>query len=615
MLRTLRMSRNEVALLLILATIVLLAGLGILGQGITRLACKEPASGGVVPPLAPLVFASTSDAARAFGTTSAGCTAPAGTVWAAYAATVLLVVGAAIWAAVAWSRYIASPRYLRSSILRRKEIAGAHEIKRTVGDKTTAARGEQVRPQLWARTKNRVTGPVVKAADVAWNLGTSCAVPVWMCLEDQVLLLGPPRSGKGFAIITSAIMEAPGAVVTTSTRVDNMEATIAGRATRGPVYVFDPERISGRASTLRWSFVAACTDGDAAKRRAWTLVAATGMTGGKNQEWAGKAAAILQCLLHAAAVGQVPLGELHLWTKSPVDAKRALPWLTDHSNLGWGTELSVYLDDDPESRNKVWFGVQLALAALDVPVTRAMFDPPSGTDVFDPATFLTDNGTLYLLAQERPAGQSAGGIGVFLSMLMDDIYDTAHRLSQRAPRGRLDAPMSFVLDELANIDPWEKLPSVMAAGSGEGVNVLAVLQSRSQARAAWGDDQEKTIWESATSKLILGSGSDSTDLRNLSDLLGVREEITHSDSWGQARDTSTSEQVREKPVLSVDELRRLPELTVLLVTRRARPMLVDLIPWPERPWAKHVHRSKAWHQDNPSGTSTHLRPAYTGGNQ
>ena len=67
---------------------------------------------------------------------------------------------------------------------------------------------------------------------------------MWASVEDSILLLGPPRSGKGLHVVINAILDAPGAVITTATRPDNIAATITARSRRGPVAVFDPQRLA-----------------------------------------------------------------------------------------------------------------------------------------------------------------------------------------------------------------------------------------------------------------------------------------------------------------------------------------------------------------------------------
>ncbi|WP_309124583.1 hypothetical protein [Arthrobacter sp.] len=54
-----------------------------------------------------------------------------------------------------------------------------------------------------------------------------------------MVIQGAPRSGKGLYVVINAILDAPGAAVTTSTRADNLVVTMKARASGGrPVTVF-----------------------------------------------------------------------------------------------------------------------------------------------------------------------------------------------------------------------------------------------------------------------------------------------------------------------------------------------------------------------------------------
>ena len=78
---------------------------------------------------------------------------------------------------------------------------------------------------------HRSTSPT--ASDVGYLLGRSRGHGVWASVEDSILVLGPPRSGKGLHVVINAILDAPGAVITTATRPDNIAATLTARqATR-----------------------------------------------------------------------------------------------------------------------------------------------------------------------------------------------------------------------------------------------------------------------------------------------------------------------------------------------------------------------------------------------
>ena len=53
------------------------------------------------------------------------------------------------------------------------------------------------------------------------------------------------------------------------------------------------------------------------------------------------------------------------------------------------------------------------------------------------------------------------------------------------PDGRLDPPMTLVLDDVAAVAPLPQLPELLSTGADRGLPTLALLRSREQARARW----------------------------------------------------------------------------------------------------------------------------------
>lgn len=158
------------------------------------------------------------------------------------AALLLLMLGSAIgWAWARWRRHShnvdTDPRRLAGT-------ASSHEVVTSASAKALLRRAVTLLPSL----------EQPKPADVGYLLGRSHGKQVWASVEDSILLIGPPRSGKGLHIVIPAILDAPGAVVTTSTRPDNLTATMRARERVGPVAVFDPQHLAeGVSSGLRWS--------------------------------------------------------------------------------------------------------------------------------------------------------------------------------------------------------------------------------------------------------------------------------------------------------------------------------------------------------------------------
>ena len=174
-------------------------------------------------------------------------------------APVLLVVGAlAVGVLVAWRRWKQSGGWLRQDILNRDGVARRAEVLHDFGARAVRKRGKFTRPG--------VVNPSVQ--DLSWTLGRSRGVTVHVSTEESLVIQGAPRSGKGLYVVINAILDAPGAVVTTSTRADNLVVTLKARASGGrPVTVFDPQGMSGIPSSLRWSPVRGCEDPDMATRR------------------------------------------------------------------------------------------------------------------------------------------------------------------------------------------------------------------------------------------------------------------------------------------------------------------------------------------------------------
>ena len=145
--------------------------------------------------------------------------------------------------------------------------------------------------------------------------------------------------------------------------------------------------------------------------------------------------------------------------------------------MGWDDSLAAMIDADPKTRDSIWQGVSLALSALADPrVLDAV--SPGPDEQFYPETFLTEQGTLYLLATGAGAGASASLVAAFV----EDLIETARRLAARSPGARLDPPLLLALDEIGNLAPLPSLPTLMAEGGGTGITTMPVLQSLAQAR-------------------------------------------------------------------------------------------------------------------------------------
>lgn len=191
---------------------------------------------------------------------------------------------------------------------------------------------------------------------------------------------------------------------------------------------------------------------------------------GTSGKWKTRTA--LQALLHAAALDQRAPAEFR-WTLDPAAASGCSrdPHRTPESRdrVG-GFVAGDGSDSEPRTRDSIWQGVSLSLAALADPrVLDAV--SPGPEERFDPEEFLRKRGTVYLLA----TGAGANNSSALVSAFVEDLVEAARRLAARSPAARLDPPLLLALDEIGNLALLPSLPTLMAEGGGTGITTMPVL--------------------------------------------------------------------------------------------------------------------------------------------
>ena len=502
---------------------------------------------------------------------------PFGPVWvfwslaALYAALAAVVVAQAVrlWRRLdTWGR----PQ-VRGGIEDAVGVADRRTVKESMSGRAMTGRAAQLRPSAAG------SGARLGATDVAFQVGRARGVEVFVSVEDSVVVLGPPRSGKGLHLVIPAILDAPGAVVTTSTRPDNLAVTFNARQRVGPVAVFDPQRLAGGVpSAVRWSPLRGCEDMAIAMARARTLVTSTQDVKGGGY-WGERARQVLQALLHAAALGGVSTSTLYRWTVSEALARAEALAILEQSPraaAGAAESLGQTLDLHEETRGSIWSIVAGSLAPLGDPGVMAALSPSAG-EAFDPQAFLAERSTLFLLG----TGSGASSTERIVSALVEDVTMTAQRVAAASRGQRLDPPLSLVLDEAANY-PLPSLPELMSAGGGSGIWTMAVLQSLAQARDRWGEAKTQEIWDSAIAKIVLGGQGNAKDLREMSDLIGVFEDVVFTEQHSSGSSWSTSATTREVAILTPGQIRQMRFGTGLLLPRAVAPVALELRRWTQR---------------------------------
>ena len=505
---------------------------------------------------------------------------PVGPAWLYWTMTSMVVTGGIVGAVFAVQFVKHEGRRKADDPTQLLGLADRHDVIAAAGAKHLLARGPVLRPSTVKPVPN----------DLGFFLGTSRRSDCYASVEDSMVILGPPRSGKGYNLVIPFILDAPGAVVTTSTRPDNLAATMTARARRGPVAVFDPQGLArGVTGALRWSPIRGCESPQTAMLRANALCAGAGAGITDGGFWIQQTNTVVRCLLQAAALDGRTAVDLYRWSLSAPAASQAVSVLAESPGAAplWSQALDAVITADQRQRDSVWSIVSTVFGPLADPRVVTQLTPASGEE-FHPAQFLRDCGTLYLLGTAAGASATAN----FVSALIEDVVETARQVAGASVGARMDPPLALILDEAANY-PLPSLGALMSEGGGTGIATVAVLQSLAQARARWGHDSAQAIWDSAIAKVILGGSSNASDLRDIAQLIGERDvqEVSISHQSGGGR--NISESTRQRGILDPSMIRSIKVGHGLLMLRAAAPIMLTLKPWTARADAAELRRDRA----------------------
>jgi type IV secretory pathway TraG/TraD family ATPase VirD4 len=334
-------------------------------------------------------------------------------------------------------------------------------------------------------------------------------LPSFAGAESSLLVIGPPRCGKTSSIVIPCVLDAPAAVVSTSTKTDVLAATLLRRWTLGNCYVFDPSgaiTIPEGAVRLRWSPVTGCERFEQAVATAHSLASAgrPGSALTESAHWTERAEALLAPLLFAAANKGRDMATVCRWVLSR-DLREPQAVLESSGHQMAEAILAGVAATDERERSGIFSTAAGLLSAYRSEQALAAAAEPN----FDPVRFARSTDTVYVCAPAHIQDQMAPLVVALLDQIRTAVF----------ARPRNAAPVVFALDEVAGIAPLPGLPALAAEGGGQGLITLACLQDLSQARIRWGEAAEG-FFTLFNTKLVFPGVGDHRTLQLVSSLAG-----------------------------------------------------------------------------------------------
>ncbi|MFJ7252254.1 type VI secretion protein [Streptomyces sp. NPDC098085] len=312
------------------------------------------------------------------------------------------------------------------------------------------------------------------------------ALPTLPAPRTPLVVYGPAATRR--PTVLQAIQEADGPALVLTSDPTVWAETKDARAKLGPVLVYDPGHFCDTPARLHWSPTTGCEEPDTAAARSTALLAPVRPQARIDATTADTAETLLKCWLHAAAIDGRPFRQVHRWAlggsaHEPVRLLRTHP----KAASGFAGLLESALTAHPERREVAQELTVRAFAALSsVHIREAC--TPNRADSLALESFVREGGTLYVVGEPIEDPRSGPGAMPLLTALASHVVEHGRRLAARSTAGRLDPPMTLVLDDVAAVAPLPRLPELLSTGHAQGLPTLALLRSREQARARWSQE-------------------------------------------------------------------------------------------------------------------------------
>lgn len=304
----------------------------------------------------------------------------------------------------------------------------------------------------------------------------------------QERLVVAPRENRR-ATATQAVRDAEGPALVITSNPAVWSDTKDARSKLGPVLLYDPAHLCDTPARLHWSPTAGCEDKQTATARSAALLTAIRPTAKLDQALAATAETLLRCYLHAAAVDGRTTRHVHRWAQGTQvqDAVRILR-TNPKAAPGCAGELEAALTAHPERRDMAQELTGRALSSLFTVNIRESCTP-NRTDALALDSFVHEGGTLYVVGESIEDPRTNPGAMPLLTALVASVVERGRHMAERSSSGRLDPPLTLVLDDVAAVAPLPQLPELLATGAERGLPTLALLRSREQGRSRWPHDE------------------------------------------------------------------------------------------------------------------------------
>lgn len=395
-------------------------------------------------------------------------------------------------------------------------------------------------------------------------------------------VIGPPRSGKGAALIIPNCLLWPHSLIVLDMRGETYDATAGHRQTFSRVVRFSPADENGDTATYNpLDFVS--TNPDQRDIDINTIAAALLPTPQHDAYWTLDGRALFCGIISWVLENpDIALRDKNIGTILRIIEGTQTPlrdWLlmeggagrnqiNSHSHSWTGDFTRSCLARFSVMADKQFDGVYGTLAAAVKPFKNERILRATATSTFDIRAMRRENISLYLDFRI----QQVASIGPIFNVLITQFMDYMSRDMMRPHEKRV----LVLLDEFQNLGKLENALTVATVLGGYGVPTWFFVQSLRSIDNIYTREGRQTLVNAARAQVFFGA-QDPEDQRYVSQLLGERMDVVTDTSisgtmFDQKRTSAQSKHVM-RPLMRPDEVGSMNEAHCIIKLRNQQPIL------------------------------------------
>lgn len=375
---------------------------------------------------------------------------------------------------------------------------------------------------------------------------------------EHYLLVGPTGSGKSVSTAIPSILSLPGhaSVVITDPKGELFQKTARHALNQGKnIMFFSPFK----GTTMKYNPLALCRNVSEVRELAQVLLANGNaaieqMTGTKSggSEWTNMATPLFVAfLLFVRELGEPENTvdkALELIVENDLET---LKLLIEDSIPDAQQQMNIFLQS--AESEKTASSIKTVLATNLQMFTDPIVKEITSVNEINPKALREHPTHLYVMVPEHKSSFMAPLMSPFYSQLMNHLIED--------DKG---APVYFLLDEFANIGMIPNIDVILATCRSRKMSISIYIQSVNQLKQKYGESANSILDNLKTKAFLPGLSYDSAEYA--SKMLGFKEIKSVSTSFSKKNDNSYSVSAQKRELMTPDEVRRLPDETILIIS-------------------------------------------------